>query len=433
LTRKRTRIGLGASSKSIVRSKDELYREVDVVSSAPGRADFLNTHQDYKGLPVVPVAIDLRTYLYARVTKDGYVRVTTLDLAGRGRNFRDAFPTHGQPVLRKRRHFGNYFRAVARVLFKEKHIEQLPSIDVTVKSEIPVAAGLASSAALEVSFVKLLDNLLRLGLTQGEIAELSFLAENREMGTGCGRLDQYGSSFGGIIELDCRPPFKVREISGRGMILAVLDSGIKHSTARIHPVRQHQINQGLRVLMKSPNVSSTLKEKLGFRYDQPRWAEITLPEIEQYLSLTNAASRKRILFTIRMQQSTMLALHILNQGQIDPIGLSFLQPEKLDRIRNSPERERVLRAIGEIMNYQHELLRDLYDLSLPRLESIRDAALRAGAYGAKISGAGLGGSLVALTDSMSLGREVVEAGLGGGANRGWVSSVASGARIDKAP
>jgi len=431
LTRKRTGIGLEGTSESIDRSKEVLYREADVVSSAPGRADFLNTHQDYKGLPVVPVAIDLRTYLYARMTKDGYVRVTSLDLAGRGRDFREAFPAGGQPVLRRRRHFGNYFRAVARVLFKEKHIEQLPSIDVTVKSEIPVAAGLASSAALEVSFVKLLDHLLELGLSQAEIAELSFLGENREMRTGCGRLDQYGSSFGGIIELDCRPPFKVRKISSRGMILVILDSGIKHSTARIHPVRQRQINQGLRALMKSPKVSGTLKEKLGFRYDEPRWAEITLPEIEQHLPLTNTASRKRILFTIRMQQSTMLALRILNQGQIDPMGLSFLQPEKLDRIWNSPGRERVLRAIGEIMNYQHELLRDLYDLSLPRLESIRDAALQAGAYGAKISGAGLGGSLVALTDSIRLGREVIEAGLSGGANRGWVSNVAPGTRIEK--
>jgi len=83
------------------------------------------------------------------------------------------------------------------------------------------------------------------------------------------------------------------------------------------------------------------------------------------------------------------------------------------------------------MNCQHELLRDLYDLSVAKLERIRSAALDAGAYGMKISGAGLGGALVALVDSMESGERIVEAAESAGAKQGWTSTVGRAARIER--
>jgi galactokinase len=87
-----------------------------------------------------------------------------------------------------------------------------------------------------------------------------------------------------------------------------------------------------------------------------------------------------------------------------------------------------LKILGEIMNYQHELLRDLYKLSIIKLEKIRDAALEAGAYGTKISGAGMGGSLISLVDPRN-GKAILEAGISAGAKQGWISGIGEGAKI----
>ena len=80
------------------------------------------------------------------------------------------------------------------------------------------------------------------------------------------------------------------------------------------------------------------------------------------------------------------------------------------------------------MNEQQILLRELYDVSLPKIEDICSAALAAGAYGAKISGAGMGGSVIALVKNQEIDRKVVNACLSVGANDGWVSAVGEGVK-----
>jgi galactokinase len=82
------------------------------------------------------------------------------------------------------------------------------------------------------------------------------------------------------------------------------------------------------------------------------------------------------------------------------------------------------------MNYQHLLLRDLYDVSLPSLEKVRESMLDAYSYGAKISGAGLGGSVIALVENIETGQKTLSAALQAGAKQGWVSNVGRGVRIE---
>jgi galactokinase len=82
-----------------------------------------------------------------------------------------------------------------------------------------------------------------------------------------------------------------------------------------------------------------------------------------------------------------------------------------------------------VMNKQHALLRDLYEVSVPRIEDMCSAALAAGAYGAKLSGAGMGGSIIALVKDEKMGRKVLDACLSAGARNGWVSRVGEGVRV----
>ncbi len=304
-------------------------------------------------------------------------------------------------------------------------------MDVTIKSEIPVGSGLSSSAALEVGFAQLLNHAFSLGLTRKDLAEIGFAAENQEVGVPCGRLDQYGVAYGGIIKLECRPPYRVEPLAFKDLTFAIIDSGIRHSTADIHPKRQSDINRGLKALMESREVPEALKANLGHTFDEPKWEQIREKEIEDFLSVVDDKAEQRILFTLRMQKSTEFALKILRfeRARREDMILNLGQ-DRWRSIRGSPPEERDHRILGEVMNDQHSMLRDLYDLSLPELEEICSAALSVGAYGAKISGAGMGGSIIALVRNEEKGKRVIDECLLVGAKKGWVSKVGEGARVE---
>ena len=405
--------------------------EAQFVVSSPGRADFLNTHQDYKGLPVVPAAINLRLYISANLSNGNRFNVKSIDLEEHNEPSTDSFKV-GINEMPGGKFFGNYLRGVINVLVKKGFADKLQGMNVTIKSEIPIGSGLASSAALEVAFTELLNHVFDLGLSRKDVAEISFAAENIEAGIPCGRLDQYGVAFGGIIKLDCRPPYNVEMLPFKDLTFVIVDSGIRHSTGDIHPKRQMEINLGLKELMKNRNVPESLKTKLGYNFDQPKWEEISEEEIGDYLSTLNETSRKRILFTLRMHRLTEMALKILNFKSVDKKELILnLGRDSWRKIQEGSPNELNYRILGEVMNAQHALLRDLYDVSLPEIDRICEAALEAGAYGAKLSGAGMGGSIIALVKNEKAGKKVIDACLSAGAREGWVSEIGEGVRIEK--
>jgi galactokinase len=413
-------------------------------ASAPGRADFLNTHQDYKGLPVVPVALDLRTYAIATETHSPrVVEITSLDLKERGEEYQDRFTIGENLQYSQQGFFGNYLRAVANVLLPALQkrawmaITRDFGLNVLIKSYIPISSGLASSAALEVAFARLLDQIYHLGLRKKSIAEASYLAENAELQIPCGRLDQYGSCFGGVTLVDCSPPYDIKPIPFTGLHFVVADSGIRHSTAEIHPARQSELDRGLQSLIQNKSMPERLKKKLAFHYDEAKWSELKEEELLPYLSSLDDVARKRILFTLRMQRSTEIALSIMwNRKLTNRIMLEsrkvlgLEEPIQVKRGWDVNSRLVVLQSLGHIMNYQHILLRDLYDVSLPNLERIWESMLNSDSFGAKISGAGLGGSVIALVENSEIGKKTLSAALQAGAKQGWISDVGTGTRIE---
>nr|MDO8077655.1 galactokinase family protein [Candidatus Freyarchaeota archaeon] len=396
----------------------------NIIASAPGRADFLNTHQDYKGLPVVPVALNLRTYMSGEFRDDNVFEIRSLDFQREGLEFQDMFSLGEVEYLREG-WFGNYFRAIVKILEKRGLSRKLRGMRIHIKSQVPIASGLASSAALEVAFATLLNRMCKLNYKPRQLAELAYEAENVELGIPCGRLDQYGSAFGGIIKLDCKPPYRVEKLPVRDLTFVIHDSGVKHSTAEIHPRRQGEINDGLKTLMESSEVPDKLKRRLGYRYDEPDWENISEEEISPYLDMLYDDVADRFRFTLRMQRSTEIALEALKGKRLKPKEKTPTMDRLWERIESKSSNIEIL---GEIMNYQHELLRDLYHVSIIKLEKIRDATLEAGALGTKISGAGMGGSLISLVDPEK-SEIVLEAGVSAGAKQGWISGIGEGAKI----
>mgnify|MGYP000551242849 CR=1 FL=1 len=410
--------------------KDLYGEEPDIIVSAPGRIDLLNTHQDYKGLPVVGAAINLRCYVASSLRNDGYVHAFS-DNASAGESNCIFQVNEAISADIRGKDFCNYVKAIYKVLYNEIGLSK--GLNIYIKGHVPIGAGLGSSAALEVALIKAITSLFNINLSNKNIAELAYRAEHDVMGIPCGRLDQYSSTYGGLLLINTKPPYRVEEIPFNEGIFVILDSGIRHKTAEIHPVRQKEINKALSELLSMNDLPSNLRVKLGAHYWEPAWELLSEDELIPYITRLNDVSRRRILFTLRMHKSTIIALSILkgNMLSIDEV-IKSLGISKADALRLIPKESKgiskKLLILGLIMNYQHELLRDLYDVSLPSIERIRNAVLNAGALGCKLSGAGLGGSVVALVSNYEDAWIVLREGLKAGAINGWITQLDQGVR-----
>lgn len=389
--------------------------------SAPGRVDFLNTHQDYKGLPVVPVAIGLRCYAMGGRNGTEAVRLASLNLEESSEEFTDEFRLDGIR-LKGEGWFGDYVRAVFRSLASGGH--KTKGMDIATWSEIPIGSGLASSAALEVSVTRLCSAWLGNQMFPDEIAEVAYRAEHGIMGIPCGRLDQYSSAFGGVMNLQTRPPYEVERLDWPNLTFVIADSGEHRQIASIHPLRQKELEESLRILMDEAGIPKNLARKLGYRCSDPCWEDISEAEISPYLSSLPAKLANRVLFTVRMQLSTSYALGILRR-----LSKPLPVPPSLSSVLGAYSKD-ALSTLGRVMDYQHGLLRDLYEVSTPRLERVRDDLIDSGVLGAKISGAGLGGAIIGLVRNQKAGRGVKDVLLRSKIANLWVSSPAQGARVE---
>jgi galactokinase len=385
--------------------------------SAPGRADFLNTHQDYKGLPVVSVAVRLRCYSAGFLNHTGTVRFASLNLKEESEDFRDEFGLD-RIELRGGGWFGDYVRAIFS-LFSDV-VQSVKGMDIALWSEVPIGSGLSSSASLEVSIVKLVSTCLGHELSPREMAEIAYRAEHDVVGIPCGRLDQYASAFGGVTKLETKPPFNVEQLPGRDLLFVIAYSGEQRRITAIHPIRQEEIDKALRLLMDEAMVPALLARKLGYSYYGAQWENITEEEIAPYLGSLPKGLADRILFTVRMQASTMYGLELLREAE----------PRNL-HLNNTSAKDR-LSALGSVMNYQHELLRDLYEVSTPRLEELRNTLLQSGALGAKISGAGLGGSVIALVRDSNMADAAKKSCIASDFPKVWTSAPDQGVRLEEA-
>jgi len=370
-----------------------------ITSSAPGRVDFLNTHQDYKGLPTVPIAIDRRVSMVAKPRNDRLLSAVSRNISGE--KGEDRFPLE-RPAYEGRAWWGNYLRAVVNSL-AAVYEKSLGGMDVVIESNLPIASGLGSSAALEVAFAELINRANDLGANARDIAEICYRAEHFELGIPCGRLDQYSSAFGGIILLESRPPYAVEVLHRFPAILIIIDSGVKHSTGSIHPIRQAEIDSALSQLFEAGGVNDGVTRQRVPKYDEVLWEKLDIDGLRNFLPSINQTNAKRILFTVLMHRSTILAVKLLKSQEFN---LSSL-PSILGGGHKVPSD--AMEALGQIVNYQHELLRDLYEVSHPKLEALRDIALSSGAIGAKLSGAGMGGSVLALARDERAAERCVEA------------------------
>src|SRR3954447_23793514 len=305
-----------------------MTRETGVVS-APGRVNLIGEHIDYHGLPVLPIALRQRVRIGYRPRDDRRIRATSAPYGVREFEWTDDLA----PVARG--DWANYLRAAARVA-RTFLPPDARGIDAEVTSDLPAAAGLASSSALLVAFTL---GLLRANGYNPTFEELMNVLPDGEqfVGTRGGGMD-HAASLGSR--------------AGHASLISFGPAGIRH--VRIPPewafvvvnsgVRAEKSGRAREEYNARRNATMTAREKLE------RGGELTPLEIEAYQHVTSEFDRVKLAVTAIVRDEA--------------------------------------KVFGDLMRLSHESLRDRLRVSLPALDNLVQDALNAGALGARLTGAG---------------------------------------------
>jgi galactokinase len=365
-------------------------REPEIVASAPGRVNLIGEHTDYNGGEVLPIAILRRTWVAAGRTSTDAGSAPMLRAVSANQ------ATTGTAALTSPKRSGgwwDYLTGVAAPLLERSG--RSDSIELAVASDVPTAAGLSSSAALEVSTALAVAGILGIELPLEEAAMIAWRAETGFVGVACGIMDQFASALcraGEALHLECDTarydfaPFRDA--------LLIFDTAIPRSLRTSHyNERRAECEEALRLLRK-------------------RWPD--LPTLA-------AAEPEQVLEAHLPPPLDRRALHVSQETR---------------RVRDAVAALRAgHRITRELRVGSHESLRDLYECSRPELDWVVERAITlSGVQGARLTGAGWGGCAIVVGDEDAL-REAGPVLAREYESRFalvprlWLSTAASGARV----
>ena len=320
-----------------------------LMAGSPGRVNLIGEHTDYNDGFVMPAAINRHVVMAARPRTDRQVHLYALDLE-EGAQFDLNDITHAEQGA-----WSNYERGVAWALQGAGY--DLEGFDAVLASDVPIAAGLSSSAAVEVATAFVFQTLGALELDGVQRALLCQKAENEFVGMRCGIMDQYIISLGRrdhALLIDCRSlEYELVPVPG-GVSLIICDTSKRRGLVDSeYNTRRQECENGA--------------EALGV----PALRDVTLSAFRQRQGELGEITRKR-------------CRHVVSENQRVADAVVALQANDLDRF-------------GALMNASHVSLRDDYEVSCAELDAMVEAAWQQeGVYGARMTGAGFGGCTINL-------------------------------------
>ncbi|KRC49367.1 galactokinase [Leifsonia sp. Root227] len=340
-------------------------READGVWSAPGRVNLIGEHTDYNEGFVLPLAINRRTVAALGLRDDRTVRV--------GSSFADELVEVDLGDLRPEVLSGwsAYPLGVAWALGEfGADLDAVPGFDVLIDSNVPVGAGLSSSAAIESAVAIALNDVWQLGLDRQTLARVGQRSENVVVGAPTGIMDQSASLLGerdSVVFLDCRSldaQVVPLGLEAAGLELLIIDTNVEHAHATGgYAERRASCEAGAAAL----GVESL--------------RDVSVADLDRARELLDDVTFRRV-------------RHVVTEDQ-----------RVLDTVRTL--REHGPAAIGELLDASHRSMRDDFEISVPELDLAVETAQANGAIGARMTGGGFGGSAIALVPSDALSRVLV--------------------------
>jgi galactokinase len=346
------------------------------VSRAPGRVNLIGEHIDYNGLPVFPMAIQREVRLALRPRDDGMV---VLHTQNRG------FPSVEFEILPgipagPAGHWGNYVKASANELARRFAIWR--GFDGVLDSDIPVAVGLSSSSAVVTAVGLALAHINEVPVEERAFADLLADAE-RYTGTRGGGMDQaisLAARVGCAAKLTFNP-LRIQHVPvPEEWRFVVADTGVRAEKSgpaqRTYNLRRSECEEALSQL-----VQEVVRSNLA-RTTPASYADLLrLLGAERLLTLGQEVLPVSLFRRLR---------HVVTEaGRVE---------EAVDRLRSAD-----LAGFGRLMDGSHGSLRSDFLVSSAELDELAAIAREGGATGARLTGAGLGGCIVALADRATVG------------------------------
>ena len=324
-----------------------------VVYTSPGRVNLIGEHTDYNGGYVFPGAIDKSIYAVIRLNGTDKVRAYSIDKE----DYRE-FRLKEEDCSNM--HWANYIFGVCREIQKRGY--SIGGFDTVFFGNVPIGAGMSSSAALESTYAFALNELFNLNIDKFELARIGQMTEHNYVGVKCGIMDQFASLFGKaghLMRLNCATmEFEYFPFNPQGYKVVLLDTVVKHELASsaYNKRRESCENACAHIAKKHPEVKY-LSDATMAMLDEIK-AEI--PD-EDYM---------RAEYVIGEKQRVLDVCDALEKGDYE--------------------------TVGDRMYGTHYGMSKLYEVSCEELDYLNDLAKECGVTGSRVMGGGFGGCTINL-------------------------------------
>jgi galactokinase len=330
--------------------KDKFGMEAAVEVMSPGRINVIGEHTDYNEGFVLPAAINKYGHVVASRRNDDLISLFAVE-------FNEKFETKIADIKPIAGKWTNYILGVVDQLIKRNC--PIGGFNLIVSGDVPVGAGLSSSAAIECAVCYALDQLFDLQLSRFDIARISQIAEHTYPGVQCGIMDQFASVFGKkdhALKLDCRSlEYENVPLVLEGYHIVLLNTNVKHSLASTaYNERRQQCAAGVK-MVKAHN------------HDVLSLRDVTLSMLDEYV--TDPLIYKRCRFVVEENERVHQAVEQMKAGNIE--------------------------GLGQLMFRSHEGLQKEYEVSCAELDWLVDAVRNNPIVaGARMMGGGFGGCTI---------------------------------------
>lgn len=323
------------------------------VYASPGRINLIGEHTDYNGGFVFPGAIDKGMVAEIKFNGTDKVKAYSIDL-------KDYVEFGLEEADAPRASWARYIFGVCREIIKRGH--KIPGFNAAFSGDVPLGAGMSSSAALESTFAFALNDMLHLGIDKFELAKIGQATEHNYCGVNCGIMDQFASIFGkagSLIRLDCRSlEYQYFPFKPEGYKLVLVDSVVKHELASsAYNKRRQSCEAAVTAIQKKhPHVKF-------LRDVSMEWLE----EVKEEIS---AEDYMRAEYVIEEIQRVLDVCDALEKGDYE--------------------------TVGQKMYETHHGMSKLYEVSCEELDFLNDCAKRNNVTGSRVMGGGFGGCTINL-------------------------------------